>query len=42
MSSWIVQLVVAGTAIGIGAAGVRVIGETAKPKPIPVKVRKRR
>jgi len=42
MSSWIVNLVVAGTAVGIGAIGVRVIGESAKPKPIPVKVRKER
>jgi hypothetical protein len=42
MASWIVQLVVAGTAIGIGVAGVRVIGESAKPKPIPVRTRKRR
>jgi len=42
VSSWIVQLVVAGSAIGIGAAGVRVIGDSVKPKPIPVKVRKRR
>ncbi len=42
MASWIVNLIVAGTAAGIGAIGVRVIGESTKPKPVPVKVRKER
>lgn len=42
MASWIVNLVVAGTAVGIGAIGTRLLGETAKPKPIPVRVRKER
>lgn len=42
MASWIVNIVVTGTAVGIGAIGVRVLGEAAKPTPIPVKVRKER
>jgi hypothetical protein len=42
MASWIVNLIVAGAAIGIGAIGTRVIGEAPKVKPIPVKVRKPR
>jgi hypothetical protein len=42
MASWIVNLIIAGAAIGIGAIGTRVIGEASKAKPIPVKVRKPR
>jgi hypothetical protein len=42
MASWIVNLIVTGTAVGIGAIGVGVIGEAGKSKPIPVKVRKER
>jgi len=42
MASWIVNLVVVGTAVGaavgIGATGIRVDS----PKPVPVRVRKNR
>ena len=40
MASWIVNLIVAGTAIGIGAIGTQLIGEASKVKPIALKVRK--
>lgn len=42
MASWIVEVVVAGTAIGIGAIGARVLGQRPAAKPIPVRVRKDR
>ena len=42
MSSLIVNLIVAGAAVGVGVVGARVLGEAAKVKPIPVKVRKGR
>lgn len=42
MASLIVNLIVAGSAIGIGAIGTRIIGEASKAKLIPVKVRKPR
>ena len=42
MASWIVNLIVAGTAIGIGAIGTQLIGEASKVKPIALKVRKGR
>lgn len=42
MSSLIINLIVAGAAAGVGVMGARVLGEAAKAKPIPVKVRKER
>ena len=46
MSSFIVNLIVAGAATGVGVMGVRALGEASKSKPelkpIPVKVRKER
>ena len=42
MASLIVNLIVAGAAAGVGVMGARALGEVAKGKPIPVKVRKER
>ena len=42
MASFIVNLIVAGTAAGVGLVGARVLGESGKAKPVPVKVRKER
>ena len=42
MSSIIVNLIVAGAAAGVGVMGARLLGEAAKAKPVPVKVRKER
>lgn len=42
MSSWIVEALVVGAAVGIGALGARVLGGQPAPKPIPVRVRKER
>ena len=42
MATWIVNLIVAGTAIGIGVIGTQLIGGASKAKPIAIKVRKGR
>lgn len=42
MASWIVEVVVAGAAVGIGVVGAQVLGQRPTAKPVPVRVRKER
>lgn len=42
MASWIVEVVVAGAAVGIGVVGAHVLGQRPTAKPVPVRVRKER
>jgi hypothetical protein len=42
MNSWILETLVVGAAVGIGAIGAQVLGAKPTPKPIPIRVRKER